>query len=134
MVVQPRILKNTTFPQLLWIGKNLEIYRAKEKHFKIQIFSLWMNWENLCPNLSFTAENKMGNSCKWQWWHWDITFRNLSMHWEKHFPFSIAENGMNALGIMPISQFGQKALKIYVFLAYVYKSIALVNELKRLKY
>ena len=26
--------------------------------------NLQMNWEKLCPNLSFTAENKMGNLCK----------------------------------------------------------------------
>ena len=34
---------------------------ARDQHFKIQILNLWMNWEKLCPNLSFTIENKMGN-------------------------------------------------------------------------
>ena len=34
---------------------------AQDQHFKIQILNLWMNWENLLPNLSFTVENKMGN-------------------------------------------------------------------------
>ena len=34
----------------------------QDQHFKIQILNLWMNWEKLCPNLSFTVENKLGNS------------------------------------------------------------------------
>ena len=23
--------------------------------------NLWINWKNLCPNLSFTVKNKIGN-------------------------------------------------------------------------
>ena len=46
------------------ILKNLEIYTAPDQHFKIQMLNLRMSWENLCPNLSFTVENKMGNSRK----------------------------------------------------------------------
>ena len=42
----------------LWIGKNLEKYTAPDQN-------LCMSWENLCPDLSFTVENKMGNSHKW---------------------------------------------------------------------
>ena len=41
--------------------KNLEAYTAQDQHFKIQILNLRMNWEGICPNLSFTLENKMGN-------------------------------------------------------------------------
>ena len=26
--------------------------------------NLWMSWENVCPNLRFTIEKKMGNSHK----------------------------------------------------------------------
>ena len=59
--MQSRLFKNPNFPSLLWIGKNLEIYTAPDQHFKIQMLNLWMIWENLCPNLSFT-ENKMGDS------------------------------------------------------------------------
>ena len=44
--------------------ENLEVYKAKDHHFQIQSLNLWMNWENKCPNLSFTVENKMGNSHK----------------------------------------------------------------------
>ena len=44
----------------LWIGKNVEVKATTNTH-KILILSLWMNWESLCPNLSFTAENKIGN-------------------------------------------------------------------------
>ena len=28
---------------------------------KITILDLWINWQNVCPNLSFTVENKIGN-------------------------------------------------------------------------
>ena len=40
--------------------------------FKIQILNLWMSWENLCPNLTFTVENKMGNSHKRGWPHFKL--------------------------------------------------------------
>ena len=82
--MQSRLFKNPNFPSLLWIGKNLEIYTAPDQHFKIQMLNLWMSWENLCPNLTFTVENKMGNSHKRGWSHfklnlndWDIPFPNI---------------------------------------------------------
>ena len=28
------------------------------------MLNLWKSWENACPDLSFIAENKMGNSHK----------------------------------------------------------------------
>ena len=28
---------------------------------KITNLDLWINWQNVCPNLSFTVENKIGN-------------------------------------------------------------------------
>ena len=62
--VQPRLFKNPNFTSLSRIGKNIEVSTAQDQHFKIQILKLWMNWENLCPNLSFTVENKMENSHK----------------------------------------------------------------------
>ena len=72
-------LKNYNFPSLWWIGQSLEIYTAPGQHFKILILNLWMSLENLCPNLSFTVENKMENSHKRGWSHfklkindWDI--------------------------------------------------------------
>ena len=34
---------------------------ASDQHSKIPISNLWMNWAKLCPNLSFTFENKKGN-------------------------------------------------------------------------
>ena len=75
-------------PSLLWIGKNLEIYTAPDQHFKLQMLNLWMNWENVCPNLNFSVENKMGNSHKRGWPHfklnindWDIPFpKNLRIY------------------------------------------------------
>ena len=70
--MQSRLFKNPNFPSLLWIGKNLEIYTAPDQHFKIQMLNLWMSWENLCPNLTFTVENKMGNSHKRGWSHFKL--------------------------------------------------------------
>ena len=76
----------------LWIEKNLEIYTAPDQHFKIKMLNLLMSWENLCPNLNFTVENKMGNSHKRGWSHlqlnrsdWDIfqwIGKNI-FHWAK---------------------------------------------------
>ena len=40
----------TNWEKLGKIGKNT----APDQHFKIQMLNLWMSWENLCPNLSFT--------------------------------------------------------------------------------
>ena len=42
----------------------IPISPTQDQHFKIQILKLWMNWEKLCPNLSFTVESKLGNSHK----------------------------------------------------------------------
>ena len=98
--MQSRLFKNRNFPSLLRIGKNLEIYTAPDQHFKIQMLNLWMSWENLCPNLSFTVENKMENSHKRGWSHfklkindWDISFPKILricqwigkniFHWKK---------------------------------------------------
>ena len=40
------------------------IHAAQGQHFKIQILNLWINWQKFCPSLSFTVENKVGNSHK----------------------------------------------------------------------
>ena len=59
-------------------------YTAPDQHFKIPRLNLWISWENLCPNLSFTVENKMENSHKRGWSHfrlkindWDIPFPKI---------------------------------------------------------
>ena len=66
---QTTLFKNPNFPSLLGAGKNLEIYTAQHQHFEIELLNLWMNWENLCPNLGFTVEKTMGNSRKIGWSH-----------------------------------------------------------------
>ena len=43
---------------------SIYIQGQQDQHFEIQILNLWMTWEKLCPNLSFTTENEMGNSHK----------------------------------------------------------------------
>ena len=45
----------------LLIGKNWEV-QPKTNTQKIPILNLWMNWENVCLNLSFTIENKTINT------------------------------------------------------------------------
>ena len=82
--MQFRYFRNPNFPSLLWIGKNLEIYTAPDQHFKIPMLKRWMSWENLCPNLSFTVQNKVDNSHKKEWSHfklkindWDIPFPKI---------------------------------------------------------
>ena len=94
------------FPISLWTEKNLEIYTAPDQHFKIQMLNLWMSWENLCPNLTFTVENKMGNSHKRGWSHfklnindWDIPFPKILRiyQWIGKNIFHYGENGMNSL-------------------------------------
>ena len=79
--MQSRLFKNPNFSYLLWIGNNLEKYTAPNQHFKIQMLNLWMGWKNVCPNVSFTVENKIRNSHKRGWSHfklnindWDIPF------------------------------------------------------------
>ena len=50
----------------------MEIYAAPDRHFKIKMLNLWMGWENLCPDLTFTVENKIGNSHKRGWSHFKL--------------------------------------------------------------
>ena len=47
--------------------------------------------------------------------------------------FSIGENGINPLGILPVPQniWPKDPEDIQLFLTYVYKSIALMSELQR---
>ena len=55
-----------------WEKLGNKIYRAPDQHFKIQMLNLWMSWENLCLNLSFTVENKMGDLHKTGWSHFKL--------------------------------------------------------------
>ena len=74
--------QKSQFPIFLWIEKILKIYTAPDQHFKIQILNLWMSWENLCPNLTFTVENKMRNWRKRGWSHFKLTIND----WDIAFP------------------------------------------------
>ena len=57
-------------------------YAKPKKHFKIQVLNLWLKWKNLCPNLSVTIENKMGNSLKKGLSHFKININD----WDIPFP------------------------------------------------
>ena len=63
--ISSHLLKN---PISLWI--------------EIQMLNLWMSWENLCPNLTFFLENKMGNSHKRGWSHFKLNLND----WDNPFP------------------------------------------------
>ena len=52
------------------------IHTAQDQHFKIQILNLWMNWERICHNLSFTDENRMDNLHKKGWPHFKLNINN----------------------------------------------------------
>ena len=46
---------------------------------------VWVNWEKLCPNLSFTVENKMGNlHNSGHILYFSSDFKNLSMNWDEY--------------------------------------------------
>ena len=49
------------------LGKTWKYTQPKTNISTSDILNLWMNWERLCPNLSFTDENKMGNLHE-KWW------------------------------------------------------------------
>ena len=61
--------------------KKLGNIHSPDQHFKIQMLNLWMSWENLCPNLNFAVENKIGNFDKRGWSHFK---RNIS---DRDIPF-----------------------------------------------
>ena len=52
-----------TFKNPRFFLSNGKIFKVQPKtnSQKIPILNLWMNWENFCPNLRFTVENKIGN-------------------------------------------------------------------------
>ena len=41
-------------------GKIFEV-QPKTNTQKMPILNLWINWENVCPNIRFTVENKISN-------------------------------------------------------------------------
>ena len=69
-------IKISIFHLFYELGKILEVYTVLDQHFKIRILNLWMNWEKLCPYLSFTVENKIGNSHKKGWSHFKFTIND----------------------------------------------------------
>ena len=142
--MQPRLFKNPN-PSLLWIGKNFEVYTAQDQHFKTQCLNLWMNWERICLNSRLIVENKMRNLHKkrmrirWVIYiekDWDIPFpkslkihqwigKNI-VHWGKwKEPIRNSANTTEYFVTRPWR---------YIFLTYVYRSIALVKKAKRIKY
>ena len=128
MKVQFRLFKNPNFASLLWIGD--------------QILNLWMNWEKLCPLFSFTVENKMENSHRKGWSHlkpniddWDIPFPKIlrSYQWIGKNIFCWGKWNEPTVNSACTTKYLAKRSWRYLFLAYVDKSIALMNDLQTLK-
>ena len=74
MFLMVEIIFNFREKPAYFLSSQIEAYQnfsnthtAQDQHFKFKILNLWINWKNLCPNLSFTVENKMGNSHKKGW-------------------------------------------------------------------
>ena len=57
--LEGQIKKHVKSKISLWIWKKLEV-QPNTKSQKIPILNLWMNWEKLLSNLSFTIEIKIG--------------------------------------------------------------------------
>ena len=82
--------QNHNFPSLCELGKAWKC--SLRPNSKTQILDLLMNWEKLCPDLSSTVANKMGNLRKTgrisnlTWWlrHFILNFKNLPTNWEKY--------------------------------------------------
>ena len=112
-------------------------HTAQDQHFNIQILNLWMNWEKLCPNLSFTIENKMGNLHK----KWPSNIKLNINDCDIPFPIilriyqwigkNIFDWGKwnDAIGSYArTTQCLAKMPRRDLFLAYIYKPIRLVNS------
>ena len=71
--MQSKLFKNPNFPSRFFMNwEKLGNNTAPDENFKIQMSNLWMSWENLCPNLTFIVENKMGNSQERGWSHFKL--------------------------------------------------------------
>ena len=71
-------------PKISWeIRENLEV-KPKTNTQKIPILNLWMNWENICPNLSFTVANKIGSLHKIRPFIFQTYIMNRILHYLKY--------------------------------------------------
>ena len=101
-----------------WIGKNYSKKLCKGK------------------NSSFSVENKMMLHFKLNINDWDIPFPKILKiyQWIGKSKFPLGKMEWTDLEFRPYHRaIVQKALRVYIFLACMYKSIALVNKLKKLK-
>ena len=138
--VQSRLIKNPNFPSLLWTGKN----KYAQPKSNISKSKIWIyGWIGKSyDNVSFSVENKMENAHKKGWLYfklnindWSIPFPKILriylwigkhiFHWGKW-------SGLIGNSACSTEYLAKRPWR-YSFLAYVYKSIALVNKLKRLK-
>ena len=82
--MQSKLFKNSNSPSLYELRKTWKYSStAPDQHFKIQMLNLWMSWENLCSNLSFTVENRMGNPHKRGWSHFKLNVNDSNITFPK---------------------------------------------------
>ena len=115
------IFKNPNFQSFSWTGESWEVqleHRSKiptfwslyglgktwkyslRPRFKSPNLNLYVNWERLCPNLSFTVENKMGSFDKAGCISnllineilYFLKFQELLINWKKYVSFG--KNGI----------------------------------------
>ena len=94
---------NPNFQSLCELGKPWRY--SMRPTFKSSNLNLWMNWEKLCSNFSFSAENNLGNLRKVDHIsNFFTNFKDLSKNCIKYM-FTIGKNGfLNPLKILHILQ------------------------------
>ena len=55
---------------------NIQSPRPRFKNPNVEFMDVWMSWENLCPNLTVTVANKMGNLYKRGWSHFKLNIND----------------------------------------------------------
>ena len=71
--MQSRLSKNPNLPYLLLIGKNMHSLRSRFQNSNVESVD---ELENVCPNLSLTVENEIGNSHKRGWSHFKLNIND----------------------------------------------------------
>ena len=62
--MQSKLFKKSQFLIFFMNREKLGNIQSPRPTFQNPNVNLWMSWKNLCPNLTFTVENKIGNSYK----------------------------------------------------------------------
>ena len=111
-VMKARWLQKSQFPISLMNWENIGSMHSSRPTVKIQNFEYMGKLGKFMANLRFTVENKMRNSQEKGWSHFKLNINDWDFHFLKRQEFindfrktfSNGKNGMNSIGILPISQ------------------------------